>query len=446
VNICMFTNTYPPHVGGVARSVSTFAADLHRQGHRVMVVAPTFPETRDQEGAAVRVVRVPAIQNFNGSDFSVRVAMPFLLTQAIDDFAPDIIHSHHPFLLGDAALRTAKYRHLPLFFTHHTLYERYTHYVPLDSPTLKRFVIHLSTEYSNLCTRIIAPSCSIAELIAQRGVTRPIDVIPTGIDTRFFAAGDGKGFRQRYGLPEDSLVVGHVGRLALEKNLAFLTRAVALFLRQDPAARFLVAGKGPGEQEIRDICQEHGVADRLVMVGILQGDDLSGAYRAMDIFVFSSQSETQGMVLAEALAAGNAVVALDGPGVREVVRDNDNGRLLPADGSYGEFAGAIRQLAEDATFRQNCRARAGRVAELFARERCVAKLIDAYRVALALPPERLGREDDAEQPWENLLTRIETEWDLLAEKASALFDSLDEEEEKIVRNDKCGMRDENGGS
>src|SRR6056297_152071 len=99
----MFTNTYYPHVGGVARSVRFFSEDLRKMGHKVLIIAPTFEGYDEKSEDQEKILRVPAIQNFNGSDFSVRIALPFLIDEKIDEFQPDIIHSNHPFLLGDAA-------------------------------------------------------------------------------------------------------------------------------------------------------------------------------------------------------------------------------------------------------------------------------------------------------------------------------------------------------
>src|SRR5687767_10461248 len=232
----MLTNTFTPHVGGVARSVETLSRTLRKMGHRAMVVAPEFENRPDGEED---VVRVPAIQKFNGSDFSVRLALPLYLTDVLDDFQPEVVHSHHPFLIGDSALRIAAVRKLPLVFTYHTMYEQYTHYVPGDSPALQRFVVQLSTGYANLCDRVVAPSESVASLITARGVETPIAVIPTGVDLKRFSPGDGSGFRREVGIPEGSLVVGHLGRLAPEKNLRFLAEAVARFVGDTPRARFL---------------------------------------------------------------------------------------------------------------------------------------------------------------------------------------------------------------
>jgi glycosyltransferase involved in cell wall biosynthesis len=225
-------------------------------------------------------------------------------------------------------VRVARYREVPLVFTHHTRYEEYTHYVPGDSPVLKRFVIELATRYANLCDRVFAPSESIEALLRERGVVKPISVVPTGVEVERFAQGDGASFRAEVGIPRDAFVVGHLGRLAPEKNLAFLGNAVISFLRAQPAAHFLVVGEGPSETEIRALFSQAGLGNRLHVAGILQPARLVDAYHAMDVFAFASQSETQGMVLTEAMAAGVPVVALDAPGVREVVKDSSNGYLL----------------------------------------------------------------------------------------------------------------------
>ena len=146
MNILMMTNTCTPHVGGVARSVERFTSEYRRRGHRVLVVAPIFENMPSQE---VDVVRIPAIQHFSGSDFSVVLPIPAFLISAVEAFEPDIVHSHHPFLVGGTALRIAHLHETPLVFTHHTMYEQYTHYVPGNSAVLKRFVIKLTTSYAN---------------------------------------------------------------------------------------------------------------------------------------------------------------------------------------------------------------------------------------------------------------------------------------------------------
>jgi len=413
MKIAMFTNTYWPHVGGVARSVSTVEQALCERGHDVRVIAPQFEGADDLSG---RVLRTPSIQNFNGSDFSVRIPVPGLLADYIDTFRPDVLHSHHPFLLGDAALRLAWSRRLPLVFTHHTMYEQYTHYVPLDSDAIKRFAIQMASDYCNLCTHVIAPSESVARLLAERGVTTPVTAIPTGIDLEFFASGNRARVRERYGIARDALVVGHVGRLAAEKNLLFLARAVSQFLKQRAEAVFLLVGSGELTEAIRQIFAAADEAKRLVMPGCLTGQNLADAYAAMDVFAFSSQSETQGMVLAEAMASDTAAVALDAPGAREIVNDG-NGRLLPANTTEADFARALENVTGDAAKLREQREAARRTAEDFSIEHCASRLLTVYEdVARELSQQR---ESDP-GPWDRLLGRLEIEWNLLREKTAAL--------------------------
>lgn len=408
----MFTNTYLPHVGGVARSVSTYEEEFRRRGHDVRVIAPEFEGAEESE----YVLRVPAIQNFNGSDFSVQLPQPGLIADYLDQFQPQLIHSHHPFLLGDSALRAAWTRRLPLVFTHHTLYEQYTHYVPLDSEPLQRVAIQMATEYCNLCTHVIAPSESIAELLVQRQVTRPISAIPTGIDLDRFGDGDGRRFRGRHNMPADALVIGHVGRLAGEKNLAYLARAAGRFLAEHPDAYWLVVGSGESAEAIETTIEKIANPAQLIMAGSHTGQDLVDAYTAMDLFVFSSQSETQGMVLAEAMAARTPVVALDGPGVRDVLNDV-SGRLLPGNATEETFAEAMREMTRDRAALAHRGDLARQSVRTFGLDVCADRILELYE---QLVEEHSHREDADPGPWDRLLGRLEIEWNLLIEKTSAL--------------------------
>jgi glycosyltransferase involved in cell wall biosynthesis len=420
MHICMFTNTYLPHVGGVARSVHLFAQDLQKTGDRVLVVAPTFPKAGMNNTRHDMILRVPAIQNFNGSDFSMRIPVPFYIDERLDDFRADIIHSHHPYLLGDAAFRAARRRGLPLVFTHHTLYEEYAHYVTGDNENFKRFARNLSTFYANLCDHVVAPSKSIADLIRNRGVTSPVTVIPTGVDTAFFGSGDGHVFRKARQIPDHAFVIGHVGRLAPEKNLKFLAKSVAGSMKSLADTFFCVAGQGPEKKKIQEIFEAHHLAKRLIFTGNLTGKDLADAYQAMDLFVFSSKSETQGMVLTEAMAAGTPVIALDAPGVREVVRHHQNGLLLPGNADDKAFSRAICDAVshpEKTAAWQDC---ARQTARSFSREACTKKLSDLYENALS---HRNGSSDMDEtdmEPWDSFLRAIRTEWNLIAEKAQTI--------------------------
>ncbi|MEQ7870305.1 glycosyltransferase [Chromohalobacter salexigens] len=413
MNILMFTNTYCPIVGGVSESVQRLKRCLQRQGHSVLIVAPKLDGQPRFERDVVRVV---AMQRFNGSDFSLPVPVPGQLYEAIEAFQPDLVHAHHPFLLGDTAARVAQTYGLPLIFTHHTLYEHYTHYVPGDSPRMQRFAIALASEYTRLCDAVIAPSESIAELLAQRGVrAEKVRVIPSGVDTRTFAQGDGGHWRQRFGIPDDAMVVGHVGRLAMEKNLDFLAAALARFLARHPKARALIVGEGEARMAMHEHAAREGVADRFHYTGKLHDQALIDAYHAMDAFAFASHSETQGMVIAEAMAAGLPVVAINASGVREVLRDGVNGIMLPRD-DIDAFANALETLQSSAR-REALRQGALESAHAFDERRCAERCLTVYRQVLEAETSAAERDDGA---WEKVRGRLEAEWRLLRHRGRVL--------------------------
>jgi 1,2-diacylglycerol 3-alpha-glucosyltransferase len=407
VKICMFTNTFTPHLGGVAHSVATVASELRRQGHRVVIVCPEFPAAPRDE---VDVVRVPAVQRFNGTDFSVALPVAVGLRAYLTELQPDIIHSHHPFLLGDTAMRIAAELIRPIVFTHHTFYERYTHYVPADSATLRRFVIELGRGYGNLCGRVIAPSESVARVLVERGLETPVEVIPTGVVANNFRGDGGRG-RMAAGIPRDCPVVGHVGRLAPEKNLLFLARSVERVIARRPEVHFLVIGAGPSSQDIETIFERAGLRSRLVLRGALTGDELADGYAAMDLFAFASTSETQGLVLMEALLSGIPVVALAAPGARDVVADGVNGALIERE-DEGLFAAALESwLGRVREMPEAIRAAAQQSATPYRIEATTAHLVRLYSdvIATAAPPTAIDLSG-----WSSLLRRAEAEWSLWA--------------------------------
>ena len=421
MNVLMMTNTFTPFVGGVSRSVTAFADELRRMGHRVVIVAPEFenmPESEDD------VIRIPAIQHFNGSDFSLVLPVPGYLSAHLEQFRPDIVHSHHPYLLGGTAVRIAGGFNCPLVFTYHTMYEHYLHYVPAHARRMRQFAINLVTGYCNLCDHIVVPSESVADVIRERGVETPMDVVPTGVYVERFERADESrdpsGFRRFRQIPERAFVAGYVGRLAPEKNLSFLAEAVHCFVAQTPGAHFLLVGSGPSEQEVREIFSRQGHSERLHVVGSLEGQALIDAYHAIDAFVFASHTETQGMVLTEAMAAGKPVVAIDAPGVREVVRDRHNGRLIGSQDARA-FAEAIREIAQATPEEKSDYERAARAtAAEFAMEKSARRLVEIYEKVLDREPP--GPKD--ESGWSQAIEEIKAEWGLLkniAEAASHTF-------------------------
>lgn len=325
MNILMMTNTYTPIVGGLEKSVQTFSKEFQKKGHKVFIVAPRFKNMPKYERG---VIRIPAIQKFQGTDFSVNLPIPGLLTKFIKRFQPDIVHSHHPFLVGDMALRISRSQQIPIVFTYHIMFEQYIDYLPIHNEVLKHFIVRLAAGYANLADAVIVPTYSVKNILKSRGVTAPMHVIPTGINVEAFKRGDGDSFRNKHQILNDAFVIGYIGRITPEKNLEFLAKSVVRYCKRNSNVHFLLAGQGPLLETIQSLFINEGLTDRLHYVGVLSHQELVDCYHAMDVFAFSSQSETQGIVMIEAMAAGIPVAALDGPVVSEFVKDFKNGRLI----------------------------------------------------------------------------------------------------------------------
>lgn len=402
MNILMLTNVYTPQVGGVTRSIQQFTEEFRAQGHRVLVVAPEYEQTPDDE---TDVLRVSAIPNFYLDTYSLPLPIMPGLKSGVREFQPHIVHAHHPFLLGNTAHYIASTHQIPLVYTHHTRYSTYIETKTDWPPPVEQAVIDLIIGFCNLSDTVIAPSQGIEELLRQSGVTVPIEVIPTGVDLQQSAQGDGRRFREQHGLSPDAFVVGHVGRLSPEKNCPFLVKVVQQFLARQPDAVFLVVGDGPERESLENKLNEAGLAEQVIFSGFLAGQSLADAYCAMDLFAFSSQSETQGMVLAEAMAASVPVVALEATGVRDIVADGRNGFLIPGQDSQA-FVEALQTIHDQSPDeRLRMRQQALETAREVSLPRCADQMLALYSKLIEVQKPRESTE------WLHLQQRWEAAWE-----------------------------------
>lgn len=413
----MFTNTFAPLVGGIEKSVATFAEDLRALGNEVLTVTL---QQDDDDRTEPGTLRLPALPRFAGGPYACPLPGAVGLDRALDEFRPEVLHAHQPFLLGDSAYRHAVRRGLPLVFTNHTLYERYADRTFLgEFAGLERAARKLAVVYANRCEAVIAPTQSIADILRGQGVTPDIAVVPTGIDVDRFARGDGAAFRQRHGIPADAFVAGHLGRLIPAKNVGFLAGAVAEFLRREPRGRALFCGEGQSVDEIREAFRAAGVEERLIMLGVLAPAEIADAYAAMDVFAFASLTDTQGIVLLEAMAAGTPVMALRATGPQDLVVDGVSGRLLDPGLTGDEFAQGLveeSRIDDRTPLREAARRRAG----AFDRRACAEQLVEVYESAR----RRLLATERPSEPAESVLDefqrRVEAEWELFAGRAAIL--------------------------
>ncbi len=367
-----------PRVNGVSTSIDVFRRELAALGVATPLVAPRY----SAEAAEPGVTRLPGrVIPFDREDRFVR---PRRFAAAARREVFDLIHVHTPFAAHAAGVRVARELGVPLVETWHTDFENYfEHYVPL----LPRFAAracarYLAVRIGRAVDHLVVPSCEMAEVLAGYGIGTPRTVIATGIATDDLGGGDGGRFRARHGIPVDRPVVVHVGRVAHEKNLAFLLRAVALAWREVPEILLVVAGEGPAKASLQQLAMDLGLAGRTLWLGYLdRRTELADVYLAADLFAFSSRTETQGLVLLEAMSLGVPVVALAERGTRDLLAC-ERGALVPR-ASEPEFAAALVRLLNDQGLRRRLGAEARELARSWSAAGSAATLAQLYRELLS---------------------------------------------------------------
>jgi 1,2-diacylglycerol 3-alpha-glucosyltransferase len=376
MRVLMVSDVYFPRVNGVSTSIETFRQALAAEGVEVRLVVPRYADEAEIDG----IVRVPS--RAVPRDPEDRLASWTALRAAVRHEAVDcdLIHVQTPFLAHYAGLSAAKLLGKPVIATYHTLFEEYLHhYAPfLPGDWLRGLARRLSRGQCNALEAVVVPSTAMRERLEQYGVNVPMHVLPTGIPMERFTQGDGRRFRESHGLPADQPCALFVGRVAFEKNIDFLIDALALARREVPNLILLITGEGPAEQTLHRQAEALGLGEAVRFLGYLDRQhDLQDCYAAADCFVFASRTETQGLVLLEAMAMGLPVVALSAMGTRDILSPG-RGCLTPADDVAG-FAAATVRLLQDQALRSRLAQEAHVYAGEWADDRLAAKLAKLYR-------------------------------------------------------------------
>ena len=398
LRVVIVAESYLPYLSGVTISTDSLARGLGAAGHNVLLVAP-----RSAGGAATTAVGstgpepayawLPSYQPPPPAPRGYRMPwpVPSAALRVATAFKPDVVHAQSPFVAGLMARRLAQRTRTPLVFTHHTRFSDYGHYLgPLARPGSAIVEAYLRDFWAG-CAAIVAPGSELADEIRVRLGARPgpvVRVIPTGVDLDAIRALPTPDLRAIAGWPPDAVVVASLGRLAPEKSMELLVDAFALAAGVDPRLRLVLVGGGPSEPALRDRATQPGLAGRVHLSGQLPRLDGISLIRGADLFAFASRTETQGLVLAEALSAGLPVVALEGPGVRDSVRDGIDGVVVPAQPAgdrAARLAMAIGALAADPQHRSALASAAGEGAERFAAARRIEEMVALYREVLRSP-------------------------------------------------------------
>ena len=342
MKIGVFSDSYKPYVSGVVNSIDDFTRELRTLGHEVYIFAPRYPGYQEEEPGVFRFHSFRAPTN---PDYTLAIPFTLNFNSLIKRLNLDLIHVHTPFIMGRVGAVQARRLNVPLIFTYHTLYEQYVHYVPFNQNLTRKFTVHFSRYFCNQCDLVITPTSKIRELLLDYGVKTPVEIIPSGIDIERFSHGDASCLRQKLGISPNERILLFVGRLTKEKNVDFLIRAFALVQQQHPQTVLVIVAQGPEEEHLRHLIKELGLVERVFFTGRLGGQELVNCYHGADLFVFSSVTETQGLVVVEAMAAGLPTVAVDAYGVSDMVNSGIDGLLTPY--SLKAFAAGINQLLGD---------------------------------------------------------------------------------------------------
>jgi glycosyltransferase involved in cell wall biosynthesis len=384
VRVLFVSDVYFPRVNGVCTSIRTFREDLAGCGVETLLVAPhydlTAPHydlTAEEESGVTRVASagVPG----DPEDRRMRWGPLVRALESLPRGCVDVVHVHTPFVAHYAGTRFARRAKIPCVATYHTFFEEYLHhYVPVMPRRLGRFLARAFTRSQcDDVQALIAPSDPMRDILLTYGVSTPVYVVPTGLPADRFRPGDGARFRAEAGLPADRPLVTYVGRVAHEKNIDFLVKVFVEVRRTIPAAVLVIAGEGPARESLKSQVARLGLQQEVCFAGYLdRNTGLLDCYAAADVFVFASRTETQGLVLLEAMAQGAPIVSTAELGTRSVLKAGSG--ALVVDERLDEFASAVVRVLQDPELRRDLSERGRTYARTWSSAAMAHRLSELY--------------------------------------------------------------------
>lgn len=364
MRVGFFTDTFLPQRNGVVTSLLSFGPELVERGHEVFVFCP---KSNVKEFRGMAVYSYPAVAFRNYPEF--RIAIPRGKNKAP---GLDIVHTHSPFTMGFFGWRVAKLQKIPRVSTFHTLLPEYVGYVSrLGRSILERITWRYCRVFYNRHNKLIAPSGALKKILRKHKIEKRIEVIPTGIDTNFFRPLDKAKARRKLGLGHGKIFLC-LGRLGHEKNVDMVIRAF-----ENVDAKLIIAGRGPAKKKLKELTRKLGLKKKVFFRGFVPDELKPAYYSAADALVIASESETQGIVVAEAMACGTPVAAANSLALPEMVKDMKNGYLFEP----GEI-GQLSEILQNYDPPDEMRARALKTGQKSSIEKCVDKLEKFYKSVL----------------------------------------------------------------
>ena len=362
MNILFISDVFFPRVNGVSTSINTFASELKSLGHQVTLIAPAYG---DEDKPLDWVLRMPSHKiYFDPEDRLMNYGKLKALLPWVESKHFDVIHIHTPFTAHYVGIYFGKKLDIPVVETYHTFFEDYLHhYLPFIPQLISRRLARtVSRRQCNAVDGIVSPSKPMLDVLKEYGIKTSAEVVATGLDDSSFAKVDGESFRISHDIPLAQPVLLFVGRVAHEKNIEFLLDMHVALIKKHPDALLVITGEGPAEDALKASVARLGLQNKVKMIGYLdRNHELIACYKAADVFVFASKSETQGLVLLEAMAQGTPVVALAELGTKSILIEGE-GVLIAKDDTH-DFADKVSILLSDPLKRESVGERGGQYAK-----------------------------------------------------------------------------------
>ena len=345
LRIGLFTDTYAPQVNGVSISLQLISEGLKNRGHQVTIFAPRFPGYKDDQP---NVMRLPSLKYLNNPPIYVAVLGSPRSTWSLTRKHFDVLHAHSPASVGLLAYLTASTKRLPLIYTYHTSITDYTHYIKFIGGTrvIKYAASWFSSASTNLGDQIVVPSPKFQRLLLAQKVTRPINVIPNGIDLSSFKAARKPGsLRNRLGIKSDAPILLTVGRMDPEKRLEFIVDAFDILSKRVPNAHLVFAGDGSSRKGLEEKVRSTSAKDRIHFLGMVNRAELPNILHDATLFLSASTTEVHPISVIEAIASGLPLVAVADEAFEGMIENDLNGYTVPLD--LQKYADTVADLLGD---------------------------------------------------------------------------------------------------
>ena len=382
MKILFISDVYFPRVNGVSTSIETFRHHLRELGHTVHLIAPDYGSASDDES---EITRVPARRiPFDPEDRLMSYGWVIAQADTLRAEHYDIVHIQTPFVAHYLGVRLSRQLGIPCVETYHTFFEEYLHhYVPLVPRAVTRFLAkRFSRHQGNSLDGMVVPSHPMLQVLKAYGINTLTDVIPTGMEAARFVPGDRPGFRGEHAIAPERPMLLFVGRVAHEKNIEFLLKAVDAVRHAVADVLLVIAGEGPALESLRHEARRLGLGAHTLFIGYLDRHRaLNSCYRAADVFVFASRTETQGLVLLEAMAQGVPVVSTAELGTRDVLREGLGVHIAQEDAA--DFSAKVMRLLNDSALRETLGAAGRDYAQGWSASRLARRMQEFYQQVLA---------------------------------------------------------------